>query len=48
MTLKEVAKATGFVVMSYTVGAVLFAGYVLVAVALESHSRTKKAQLLRR
>lgn len=39
---KQVLKGAGFVAASYAVGAVLFVGYVFVAIALEKRERIKR------
>ena len=40
--MKQLIKGAGFVAASYAAGAVLFAGYVLVAIALEQRTRAKR------
>lgn len=40
--LKDLLKGAGFVAASYAAGAVLFVGYVLVAIELEKRERQKR------
>lgn len=40
--LKQLFKGAGFVAASYAAGAVLFVGYVFIAIALEQRERAKR------